>query len=41
MSTITHTLMQVVRQVRDWGNLARGERSDRDELNFELMKGLV
>lgn len=41
MSTITYTLMQIVRQVWDWGNRARGERSDRDELRFELMKGLV
>ena len=48
MSTITHTLIRVVAQVRaGWANIARGEHPDNgdelreDELRFELMKGLV
>lgn len=41
MSTITDTLMQVVRLVRSGGSFGQGGRSDTDELRFELMKGLV
>ena len=42
MSTITRTLMRVVRRVRDRRNRALPEEQpDKDELRSELMKGLV
>ncbi len=41
MSATTHTLARLVAWMRDRGKDGRRERSDKDELWFELMKGLV
>lgn len=41
INIMTHGLARFATWIRDRGKRSRGERSDGDEVRFELMKGLV
>ncbi len=41
MRTLLHALMRSVRRLRNRRPLTLGGQPERDELHFELMKGLV